>query len=270
MNPHDFASSFPSFGRRPRRHRHLHGRLWIWRARAAASRHALQYPAAAMAGRFQAQDRRHRRPARLRPLDVAGAHRIDRRAYQCAQARHHRAARRLRRRASQGDALHSLQRMGAGAWRVACPARRARGARQPRLLGRQDGAARRAGTDDRPPRARSRRHSGLRKRRGAADQGRPAVLAGRARRSTGLYAGAALPAGPAHRRRRSRCDAGESDRRCAHHAAGARARCRRAGAGAGRAAALRSYPWRPGAAARLVAGGAVAISGNSWPMATAA
>ena len=63
------------------------------------------------------------------------------------------------------------------------------------------------GTDDRPARARSRRHSGLRKRRGAADQGRPAVLARRARRSTGLSAGAALPAGPAHRRRRSRRDA---------------------------------------------------------------
>ena len=36
------------------------------------------------------------------------------------------------------------------------------------------------GTDDRPARARSRRHSGLRKRCGAADQGGPAVLAGRA------------------------------------------------------------------------------------------
>ena len=61
----------------------------------------------------------------------------------------------------------------------------------------KDGAARRAGHDDRPPRAGSRRHSGLRKRRGAADQGRPAVLARRARRSTGLYAGAAVPAGRA-------------------------------------------------------------------------
>ncbi len=36
-----------------------------------------------------------------------------------------------------------------------------------------------------------------------------------------------------------------------------------------RAAAVRPYPWRPGAPVRLVAGGAVA-DGNGWPMATSA
>src|SRR5207302_7695721 len=38
-------------------------------------------------------------------------------------------------------------------------------------------------------------------------------------------------------------------------------------AGAGRVATLRPYPWRPGAAVRLVAGGAVALrkSAGLWP-----
>ena len=63
------------------------------------------------------------------------------------------------------------------------------------------------GLTRRPPRARSRGHSGLRKRRQAPDQGRPSVLARRPRRSAGLYAGAPLPPGAAHRRRRSRRDA---------------------------------------------------------------
>ena len=58
--------------------------------------------------------------------------------------------------------------------------------RQSRLVARQVRAARRARADGRAPRARSRRHSGLRKRRGAPEQGRPAVLARRSRRSAGL------------------------------------------------------------------------------------
>ena len=45
------------------------------------------------------------------------------------------------------------------------------------------------------------------------EQGRPSVLAGRSRRSARLYAGAPLPAAQAHRRRRSRRDAGEGHRR---------------------------------------------------------
>ena len=171
------------------------------------ARHALHVVAAAMAGRFPAQDRRDRRPPCLRSLDVARAHRGDRRTHQCAQRRRHRHARRLRGRTSPGDALHSRQRMGAGACRLEGAARRARDSRQSRLVGRQDGAARRAGADDRPPRAGSRRHSGLRKRRQTPEQGRPPVLARRSRRSARLRAGAPLPAGAAHRRRRSRRDA---------------------------------------------------------------
>ena len=87
------------------------------------------------------------------------------------------------------------ERMGAGARRAEGAARRARDPRQSRLLGRQDGAARRARADRGAPRARGRRHSGLRERRRAPDQGRPAVLARRARRSTGLFSGAAFSAG---------------------------------------------------------------------------
>ena len=87
--------------------------------------------------------------------------------------------------------------------------------------------------------------------------GRPFWLAGLGDQLA-YRSGAPLPAGAAHRRRRSRRDAGESHRRRAGDPAGARARHRDARAGAGRAAALRPYPWRPGAPARLVAGGAVA------------
>ena len=45
-------------------------------------------------------------------------------------------------------------------------------------------------------------------------QERPFVLAGRSRRPARVYAGAPLPAAQAHRRRRSRRDAGEDHRRC--------------------------------------------------------
>ena len=79
------------------------------------------------------------------------------------------------------------------------------------------------GLTNRPPRARGRRHSGLRKRRQAPEQGRPAVLARRSRRSTRLCAGAPLQAGAPHRRRRSRRDAEEGHRRRAADPDGARA-----------------------------------------------
>ena len=145
-----------------------------------------------MAGGFPAQDRRHRRHPCLRSLDVAGSHRGDRRAHQRAERRCHRHARRLRRRPSPRHALHSGQRMGAGARRTEGAARRARDHGQSRLLGRQDGAAPGARADGGPPRAGGSRHSRLRERRRASDQGRPPVLARRARRSTGLSSGAAL------------------------------------------------------------------------------
>ena len=102
---------------------------------------------------------------------------------------------------------HSGRRMGAGAGRTEGAARRSCHPRQSRLVGRPDRAARRAGPDQCAPRARSRRHSGLRKRRGAPHQGRPSVLARRARRSTRLCPGAPLPLRAPHRRRRSRRDA---------------------------------------------------------------
>ena len=129
----------------------------------------------------------------------------------------------------------------------------------------KDSAARRAGIAVRRPRAGGRRHSGLRKRREETQQERPSVLAGRSRRSTGLYAGAPLPAAQAHRRRRSRRDAGESHRRRAGRSDGARARRREARALARRAAALRPYPWRPGAHAGLVADLAVRTATRLWP-----
>ena len=65
---------------------------------------------------------------------------------------------------------------------------------QSRLLGRQDGAARRARADSRPSRAGGGRDSGLRKRRRASHQGRPSLLARGSRRSAGLSSGAALSA----------------------------------------------------------------------------
>ena len=67
-------------------------------------------------------------------------------------------------------------------------ARRARGARQSRLVGRQGSAARRAGIAVRRPRIGGRRHSGLRERREETQQERPFVLAGRSRRPAGVYA----------------------------------------------------------------------------------
>ena len=125
------------------------------------------------------------------------------------------------------------------------------------------------GDDDRAARARSCRHSGLRKRCGAADQGGPAVLA---RRASAIN----WPIMPARRfrpvRRIGVDDLGATLAKVTDdapdHSAGARARRRGAGAGTGRAAALRSYPWRPGAAVRMVAGGAVRKA--DWPMATPA
>ncbi len=132
----------------------------------------------------------------------------DRRAHQCAAAGYHRAARRLCRRAC----AQVTRYIPASEWAPVLG-----GLRAPlgvhAVLGNhdwwEDKTVQREGQGptDRPARARSRRHSGLRKRCGAADQGRPAVLAGRARRSTGLSAGAALSSGPPHRRRRSRRDA---------------------------------------------------------------
>ena len=85
-----------------------------------------------------------------------------------------------------GDAAHSGRRMGAGARRAEGAARRARGARQSRLVGRPDRAAGRRRACRCPARTRGRRHSGLRERRGAAEQIRPAVLARRPRRSARL------------------------------------------------------------------------------------
>ena len=119
---------------------------------------------------FPAQDRGHRRPSRLRSLDVDRSHPRHRRTHQCVECRHHRPARRLRCRTPPCHALHCGRRMGAGVGRIEGPARRARRARQSRLVGRQDRAARRAGADQFPPRARGRRHSGLRKRRQTPQQ----------------------------------------------------------------------------------------------------
>ena len=162
-------------------------------------------------------------------------------------------ARRLCRRPSPCDAEHSGARMGAGAGRLEGPARCAR------VLGNHDWwddrrCSAKARGHRRAARARSCRHSRLRERRKAPHQGRPPVLARRARRSTRLYAGAAVSAGEAHRRRRSCCDAGKSHRQRAGGSARARARRRRSRAVTGGAAALRPYPWRPGSPVRLVAG----------------
>src|SRR3954452_9227021 len=104
------------------------------------------------------------------------------------------------RRSSPRDAAHPGSRMGAGAGRIEGAARRACDPRQSRLVGRQGRAARRAGADRGPARARTCRHSGLRERCKAPEQGWPPLLARRARRSTGLSAGAAVSAGAAHRR----------------------------------------------------------------------
>ena len=198
---HDFTPSVLSFHWWARRLRRLDHGLRIQRAvlRLRVTRYDIQPPQ--WPADFQ-----------LRIAAIADLHACDpwmslasypgdRRTHQCARRGYHRPARRLCRRASPCDALHSGQRMGAGARRPEGAARRACDPRQSRLVGRQDRAARRARADASPARARSRRHSGLRKRRQAPDQGWPPVLARRAWRSTGLYAGAALPAGPAHRRR---------------------------------------------------------------------
>ena len=77
-------------------------------------------------------------------------------------------------------------RMGAGARRTEGAARRARHPRQSRLVGRQDGAAGRAGTDQWPAVRSKRPAFRFTRTTPAPDQGRPPVLARRARRSTGL------------------------------------------------------------------------------------
>ena len=166
------------------------------------------------------------------------------------------------------DAHHSGRRMGDGARRAEGAARRPCGARQPRLVGRQDRAARRAGGPTIARRALE--AAGIPVYENDAVRltkaGRPFWLAGLGDQLAYL-AGAAVSPGQPHRRRRSRRDAGESDRRRAGHSAGPRARRRRTRAGARRAAAVRPYPWRAGAAVRLVAGRArrVTASARLWP-----
>ena len=114
------------------------------------------------------------------------------------------------------------------------------------------------GGDRRAARARSRRYSGLRKRRKAPEQRWPPVLARRARRSTGL-----LPARRFRPVRRIGVDdlaatlakvTDDAPVVLMAHEPELRAR-----AGAGRAAILRAYPWRAGAAVRVVADRADAV-----------
>ena len=62
--------------------------------------------------RTSAQDRRHRRRSRLRPVDVAGTHPDDCRTYQCARRGYHRHARRLCRWPAPCNAIYSGRRMG--------------------------------------------------------------------------------------------------------------------------------------------------------------
>ena len=73
-------------------------------------------------------------------------------------------------------------RMGGGARPAEGAARRARRPRQSRLVGRPRRAARGPRPGGRPHGAGEARHPRLRERRGAADEGRPAVLARRSRR----------------------------------------------------------------------------------------
>ena len=146
------------------------------------------------------------------------------------------------------------ERMGAGARRAEGAARRARHSRQSRLVGRQDRAARRQGVTIAGRALEAVGHSGLRKRR-QAPAARTAVRSG----WPGL--GDQLAYMPARRfrpvRRIGVDDLGATLAKVtddapvvllAHEPDVARAR-----AGARRAATLRPYPWRPGAAVGLVA-----------------
>src|SRR6516225_1121875 len=149
--------------------------------------------------------------------------------------------------------------LGVGASPVESAAWRARDSRQPRLLVRPSNPAGRAGQDRRAAGPRGRRHSRVRERCGAIDQGWSFLLDCRARRPARLSAGLALQAGSPCRRRRSWRDAGKGHRRCASRSPGARARYCDARPKSCRASAFGSYPWRSGQAVRMVAGRAVAL-----------